>query len=251
MVDYSQRRGDITRVEVPRSLSGSGMSTRAIAATAPARRQKPIYQVEFTVGEEIANSITHGIGALLAIAGVSVMIPLGVLRGDVWHVVSFSVYGFTLITLYTASTLYHSITNLRAKHILQILDHSSIFLLIAGTYTPFTLVALRGPWGWSLFGVVWGLAAFGVFFKSLFIKRYRRVSVVLYVIMGWLSAIAFHEMIAVLPRGTFICLVLGGVFYTGGIAFYGWKKLPYNHAIWHFFVMAGSACHYFGILLML
>lgn len=200
------------------------------------------------IGEEIANSITHGIGAALSIAGLVVLIVSGVRYGDTWHVVSFAIYGSTLIILYTASTLYHSIQNVKVKQVFKILDHAAIYLLIAGTYTPFMLVNLRGGWGWSLFGVIWGLAILGVVFKSIFINKYEKLSLVIYLLMGWLCLLAVRQMIAEVPSGGLIWLLLGGVCYTLGIIFFKWEKLPYAHAVWHLFVLAGSICHYFSIL---
>jgi hemolysin III len=202
----------------------------------------------YTVGEEIANSLTHGVGALLAIGGLSVLVTLAALRGDVWHVVSCSIYGAAMVVLYTASTLYHSITSPRAKEALQVFDHAAIFLLIAGTYTPFTLVTLRGPWGWSIFGVVWGLAVAGIVLEIAFPNRWPALSLALYVAMGWVVVVAVKPLLSALPTGGLVLLLLGGLSYTGGIGFYAWKKLPYSHAIWHLFVLAGTVLHFFAIL---
>ena len=203
---------------------------------------------QYTAGEEIANSLTHGVGALLAIAGLSALVTLAVLRGDVWHVVSCSIYGGSMVVLYTASTLYHGVTSPRAKNVLQVFDHAAIFLLIAGTYTPFTLVTLRGPWGWSVFGVVWGLAAAGIFLEIVFSGRWPALSLVLYIAMGWVAVVAVRPLLAALPPGGLVLLLLGGLSYTGGIGFYACKKLPYGHAIWHLFVLAGTVLHFFAIL---
>jgi hemolysin III len=202
----------------------------------------------YTVGEEIANSLTHGVGALLAIGGSAVLVTLAALRGDVWHVVSCSIYGAAMVVLYTASTLYHSITSPRAKEALQVFDHAAIFLLIAGTYTPFTLVSLRGPWGWSIFGVVWGLAAAGILLEIAFPNRWPALSLALYVAMGWVVVVAVKPLLSALPTGGLVLLLLGGLSYTGGIGFYAWKKLPYSHAIWHVFVLAGTILHFFAVL---
>ena len=203
----------------------------------------------YTVGEEIANSITHGIGAGLSVAGLTLLVALAAIYGDVWRVVSFSIYGSSLVLLYLASTLYHSIQHPKVKRILRIFDHSAIYLLIAGTYTPFTLVSLRGPWGWTLFGLVWGLALLGIAFKTIFIGRYEKLATAAYVLMGWLVVIAFKQMLVAIPPGGIVWVVIGGVVYTLGVLFYAWEKLPYNHAIWHLFVLGGSACHFFAILL--
>jgi len=201
-----------------------------------------------TLGEEIANSITHGIGAVLSAAGLALLVVLAVLFGDTWRVVSLSIYGSTLILLYLISTLYHGLTNIKAKRVFRILDHSSIFLLIAGTYTPVTLIYMRGPWGWTLFGLIWGLAAFGISFKLLFFGKYEKLSVLLYIIMGWLIVIAIKPMLVMLPDGMLLWIVLGGLSYTLGIIFYGLKRMPYHHTVWHLFVLGGSICHFFGML---
>ena len=207
------------------------------------------YVAEYTLGEEIANSISHGIGTLLSIAGLVVMVVLAVTHGDAWHVVSFSIFGATLIVLYLASTLYHSLPMPRVKQILKRLDHSAIFLLIAGTYTPFMLVSLRGAWGWSIFGVVWGLALAGILLKIFFsISKYEKASVGLYVFMGWLCVIAAKQFLANVPQVSLILLVFGGLSYTIGVVFYVWDRLPYNHAVWHLFVLGGSIFHFFSVL---
>ncbi len=204
-----------------------------------------------SVSEEIANSITHGIGVGLSIAGTAVLVVRASLYGDTWQVVSFSIYGAALITLYLASTLYHSFQNPNTKRIFKIIDHSSIYLLIAGTYTPFTLISIRGAWGWSLFGVIWGLAFAGIVFKTLFIGRFKKLSTAVYLLMGWLVIIAFKPMIAGVPSGGLIWLAIGGLSYTLGVIFYAWHSLKYSHAIWHLFVLGGSLCHYFSIYLYL
>jgi hemolysin III len=204
-----------------------------------------------TLGEEIANSITHGIGAGLSVVGLIVLVVLATLYGDVWRIVSFSIYGATLIILYLASTLYHSFRNKRVKKIFKILDHSTIFLLIAGTYTPFLLISLRGVWGWILFGVIWGLSVSGIVFKALFIDRFRKLSVLIYILMGWLCVVAIKQMVVRIPLGGLIGLTAGGVLYTTGVIFYAWRKLKFSHAIWHLFVLGGSICHYFSIFFYL
>ncbi len=203
---------------------------------------------ECSRNEEIANSLTHGLGILLSIAGLIVMILMAAHRGDMWQIVSFSIFGSSLIVLYLASTLYHSIAQPAAKRFLKVFDHSAIYVLIAGSYTPFVLVTLRGPWGWSIFGVVWGLAIAGILMKCLFIGRFHNASVILYLLMGWLCVVASKPMLAGLSRLSILLLVFGGLSYTLGVVFYKWHKLPYNHAIWHLFVLGGSAFHYFSIL---
>ena len=202
----------------------------------------------YTIGEEVANSVTHGIGLLLSIAGLAVLTGYASRFGNVWHLVSCIVFATTLILQYTFSTLYHSIQIPRAKSIMRVLDHSSIFLLIAGTYTPFMLVNLRGPWGYSLFGVVWVVALLGVLFQVSLLRKWQGISLGLYVCMGWIVVIAFKPMINSVSTGGLILLLLGGLSYTSGVIFYLWKKLPYNHAIWHGFVLAGSILHYFAVL---
>ncbi len=200
------------------------------------------------MAEEIANSITHGIGMVLAIAALGILTAFASIYGNVWHIVSVSIYATTLVLLYTASTLYHSIQKPRVKSILQVLDHSAIYLLIAGTYTPFTLVSLRGPWGWWLFGVIWGLAALGLVFQLSMLKRWQALSLGLYIGMGWVVVVAIKPLIVSVATGGIVFLVLGGLAYTTGILFYCWKTLKYHHAIWHLFVLAGSILHFFSIL---
>lgn len=202
----------------------------------------------YSVGEEIANSITHGIGALLSIGGLAVLVGFASIRGDAWHIASCSIFGSTLILLYVASTLYHSIPLPKIKGILRQIDHSAIYLLIAGTYTPFMLVNLRGPWGWSLFGTIWGIAVAGILLKTTSFGRLPGISLGFYVAMSWIVIIAIKPMLAVLDKGGLELLLLGGLTYSAGIIFYAWKKLPYSHAIWHLFVMAGSCLHFFAIL---
>lgn len=201
--------------------------------------------------EEVANTVTHGIGVGLSIAGLVLLVVRAALYGDVWQVVSFSIYGSSLILLYLASTLYHGFQSKRIKRILRIFDHSAIYLLIAGTYTPFVLIALRGAWGWTLFGIIWGLAILGVSFKLIFGTKYEIVSTIFYVAMGWVVIIAIKPLIAALPFGGLMWLVAGGLAYTGGVVFYVWEKLPFNHAIWHGFVLAGSLFHFFSVWLYL
>jgi hemolysin III len=218
------------------------------------KREAGVQMIETTTfkqphsGEEIANSITHGIGIVMAIAGLGVLTASAGIHGNAWHMVGVSVFGGMLILMYTASTLYHSVRNPRAKTILQVLDHCAIFLLIAGTYTPFTLVTLRGPWGWSLFGVIWGLAVLGIVFELTPLRRYRAVSMGLYLAMGWALVAAIKPMVAGIAPGGLMLLLAGGLSYTAGISFYVLRKLRYHHAIWHLFVLAGSTLHFFAVL---
>lgn len=202
-----------------------------------------------TLGEEIANSITHGIGAVFGVTALTIMVAVAATSGDVWGVVGASIFGATLVLLYTASTLYHAITAPRAKNVLRILDHSAIFLLIAGTYTPITLVSLRGPWGWSLLGAVWGLALAGVLLEATPLRRLPAISLVLYLTMGWAIVVAARPIIAAMASGGLTLLIAGGLSYTLGLTFYGWRRLPYSHAIWHLFVLAGSTCHVLAVVL--
>jgi hemolysin III len=206
----------------------------------------------YTAGEEIAHALTHGLGIVLAIAGLTVMVARATLYGDAWHIVGAAIFGTTLVLMYTASTLYHSIPAEQlpnTKRVLRIIDHSSIYLLIAGTYTPFTLVTLNGPWGWSLFGIVWGLALVGVVFKLFATGRFERLSLAIYLGMGWCVIIAIKPLVRELPTGGLVLLIAGGLAYTGGVAFYALDSRRYFHAIWHAFVLAGSVLQYFAVLL--
>lgn len=202
----------------------------------------------YTAGEEIANAITHAVGTGLSIAALVILIVAATATGTAWHIVSFSIFGSTLILLYLASTLYHAIPVTKAKRFLKTLDHSAIFLLIAGTYTPFMLGSLRGLLGWTIFGVIWGLAIVGVMLKCCYVYRFKRLSLAIYIGMGWLCLLAGQELLAKLPPTSLIFLALGGAAYTAGVLFYVWKRLPYGHAIWHLFVVAGSILHFFSVL---
>ena len=203
----------------------------------------------YSIIEEIANSITHGVGAVLAIAGLIALIVYSGNYRDVWRVVGFSVFGASLFLLYLSSALYHAFPHGRIKHFLRLMDHSAIFLLIAGTYTPVLLVAMRGPWGWTLFGLIWSMALAGLIFELAFLGRFKKASLAIYIGMGWLAVIAIKPMLTMLPTGLLVFIVLGGVLYTTGIVFYVSKRLPYHHAIWHLFVLAGSTLHFLGMLL--
>lgn len=205
----------------------------------------------YTPGEEIANGITHGIGTGLSIAGLTVLVVLAALYGDGWRIVSFSIYGVTLVLLYLASTLYHSFQSPRPKRLFQFFDHSAIYLLIAGTYTPFLLISIRGAWGWTLMVLIWGLAFLGIGFKALYFDRYQRLSSLSYVFMGWLSVIIGRTLFANIPQQALVWLAVGGVIYTVGIIFLAWRKIPYGHTIWHLFVLGGSTCHYFAVIKLL
>ena len=202
----------------------------------------------WTVGEEVAHSVTHGIGLLAAVAGLVVLVILTAATRDPWRITACAIYASTLVALYAASTLYHALSATRARHILRVLDHSAIFLLIAGTYTPFALVSLRGPWGWTLLGIVWSLAVLGVTAKAVFGTRGPIISTALYICMGWIVLIAVKPVIDSVPPAGIAWLVAGGLAYTGGVVFYAWTRLRYSHAIWHVFVLAGSVCHYIAVV---
>jgi hemolysin III len=199
--------------------------------------------------EEIANCATHGVGLALSVAGFVALVALAWAYGDAWRVASCGVYGASLVALYLASTLYHGARAPRAKQFLQALDHCGIYLLIAGTYTPFTLVTLRGPWGWTLFGLVWGLALAGILFRVIFGTRYRPVAVASYVMLGWLCVIAVKPILELVPLGALAWIAAGGLAYTAGVFFFAAKRIPHHHAIWHVFVLGGSICHYVAVLL--
>lgn len=203
---------------------------------------------KYSIGEEIAHSVSHGIGIVLSAVGLGFLIWLSVEYGDVWHVVSTTVYGVSLILLYSASTLYHAIPYPKAKRVFQLLDHSMIFVLIAGTYTPFALVNLRGPWGWSLFGAVWGIALAGIILETVKKKRIKWLSLSLYLGLGWMAVIVIKPMLDTVPVTGLLFLLAGGLSYSLGVIFYVRKQMLYHHAIWHLFVMAGSALHYCAIL---
>jgi hemolysin III len=205
----------------------------------------------FTKGEEIANSITHGIGGLLSIAALVLLIVFSSLYGNAWHVVSFTIFGVTMVLLYTASTLVHSFPKGKVKDFFEILDHSSIYFFIAGTYTPFLFIAVKGWLGWTLFGVVWGLAIAGTIFKSFFVKKYLHTSTLLYVVLGWMIVFAWSSLVENLPPNGLTLLIVGGVLYTVGTIFYVWRGFKYHHAIWHLFVVAGSTAHFFAVLFYL
>jgi len=195
------------------------------------------------------NSISHLVGTALALAGLVVLVVLASMQGDPWKIVSFSVYGASLFLLYAMSTLYHSLRG-RAKQIFMKLDHVAIYLLIAGTYTPFTLITLRGAWGWSLFVIIWGLAILGIIVDSRHRDGSRAIQMTIYLLMGWLILVAMYPLIQALPREALVLLVMGGVFYTGGTLFYALdERMRHAHGIWHLFVLAGSISHFLAILL--
>lgn len=199
------------------------------------------------IRHEIASALTHGLAAVAALAGSAVLITLAALYGDAWQLGASIVFGVTLLLLYVASTLYHSIQHPVAKGRLKVFDHCAIYLLIAGTYTPFTLIGLRGPWGWGLFIAIWVLAFAGVVFKLFYTGRLKRLSTLIYVAMGWLILVAIKPMLNALDAWTLGWLLAGGLFYTLGTYFYHRETVPYSHAIWHMFVIAGSVCHFIAV----
>lgn len=209
---------------------------------------RPVNSSGYTLGEEIANAITAGIGTVASITGLVVMVVYATLEGSIWHIVGVSVFGTSLIFSHLASTLYHSIVPPRAKTVLRVIDHLAIYFLIAGTYTPFTLVNLRGPWGWSLLVLIWALGLAGVVIKTTALRHVRYLSTAFYVAMGWTVVLVIKPLLEGVAPGGIWLLLIGGLAYTAGVIFFAWHRIPYNHAIWHLFVIAGSACHFFAVL---
>lgn len=205
----------------------------------------------FSTGEEIANTISHGVGVFVAIAAASLLIVFSAMKGSVWHIVSFSIFGFSMILVFISSTFNHGLTNEKAKHVFHILDQTAIYVLIAGTYTPFALVVLHGALGWVVFGIEWGLAIIGIVMKSVFPKNYNKgmspVSVGFYIVMGWLALAFIKPMLQVIDVKGLIFLFAGGLSYSIGVIFFAWKKMPYHHLIWHLFVIAGAVLHFFSV----
>ena len=197
---------------------------------------------------EIANTISHGLGLILALVAVPILVVAAIEAGNMGFLVGVSVFGGTMVLLYLASTLYHSLTHEAAKQLFRLFDHSAIFLLIAGTYTPFALGVLRGPWGWSLLAVVWTLAIVGITLKINKRTRHSRISIVLYVLMGWLAVVAVKPIFMLIPMPGILLILAGGLAYTGGLAFFAAHRIRYNHFIWHLFVIAGTTCHFFAVL---
>ncbi len=198
--------------------------------------------------EEIFNASTHGFGILLSIVGLSVLVAFASINGSVMLIISCAIFGASLIFGYSFSTIYHAVTNEKAKQIFRKFDHASIYFLIAGTYTPIALVVLKGAWGWSIFAVIWAISIFGIVLEFITQNRFRKLSIALYILMGWLIIVATKQLIANMETGGLWLLLAGGLFYSIGVIFYIIKKIPYNHAIWHLFVLAGSICHYFMVL---
>jgi hemolysin III len=220
--------------------------TRPSAQTLPQYAWRPHPE---SAAEEAASGITHAIGAVLAAVALAVLVTLASLHGDTIRIVSLSIYGACLVLLYLASTCFHICRRERLKHWFKVGDHVAIYTLIAGTYTPILLVLIRGAWGWSLLGAVWGLALIGTALKLFFVHRYEKLSVTIYVLMGWMGLIAIKPVLETVPGGALVWIFGGGIVYTIGVIFFFWDHLPFNHAIWHVFVLLGSACHFMAILL--
>ena len=204
-----------------------------------------------SLSERLFNTITHGIGSVLSIVALVLMVVYASYNSDAWSIVGVSIFGSTLILLYMSSTLYHAFSNGRVKQIFKTLDQSFIYLLIAGTYTPVLLITLRNTLGWTVFGLVWAMAIGGITHRIFFFDKLKKLSLVSYILMGWLSLIVFKSLLNAAPAELVVWLLIGGAFYTGGIIFYSWEKLPFNHAIWHLFVLGGSFSHFIGIYIYL
>lgn len=206
------------------------------------------FLMDYSVPEEFANAITHGIGVLFSITALVILIIRAVRTGTAWHVTSYTIFGISMVLLYLMSTLYHSLPWAGARNVFARLDHATIFVLIAGTYTPYTLTVLRGPWGWVIFGLVWGIALGGVVLKSIYLEKYHKTTTWIYLAMGWIIIIAGPHLVRQLPTKSLIYLITGGLLYSIGYIFYKWDKLPWSHPIWHLFVLGGTAFHFFSIL---
>ena len=214
------------------------------------RERAPLDERTPTVGEEIASSVTHGVGLAGSIVALPFLILAAARDGDAWRVTSAAIFGSSLIILYAASTLYHALpySLARAKHVFRVIDHSAIYFLIAGTYTPFLLGPLRGPWGWSLFIVIWLLAVAGIVMKSTLGIRWVRASTIVYLLMGWIGIVAVKPLLDRVSPAGLVWLLAGGLAYTAGVVFYAWDRLRYGHAVWHLFVATGSLCHVVAVL---
>lgn len=214
-----------------------------------AQASKEVEDIEYhwALGDEWANALTHGLGLFLSLIGFFFLIQIPLNNNDHWKLFSFTIYGMSLIILYGASTLYHSFRNKRLKYLFRLIDHCAIYLLIAGSYTPFMLISLKGPWGWTLFTIVWLLAILGIIFKLFFIGRFNRISTAFYLLMGWLAVIAIEPLINNLPLEALYWILAGGLCYTAGVIFFALDRFPFYHAVWHLFVLGGSACHYLAV----
>jgi len=202
-----------------------------------------------TKAEEIGNATTHAMGAILSLVGITLLVIFASDQEDVMKLISSIVFGCTLFLMYMSSTIYHSLSDPKLKHIFRIVDHASIYLLIAGSYTPFMLVTLRGPWGWTLFTIIWCLAFAGVVFKMFFVHRFELLSTLIYLLMGWMAVVAIKPIYHSLSPAGIECVVAGGLCYTVGVIFYVWERLKFSHVLWHLFVLAGSIFHFFAVFL--
>ncbi|BCA94525.1 hemolysin III [Legionella antarctica] len=201
-----------------------------------------------TKAEEIGNATTHALGGLLSLVAIPLLIFFARNQHDLLKLISSLVFGSTLLLMYVSSTLYHSVKDPKLKHLFRIVDHASIFLLIAGSYTPFMLVTLKGPWGWAMFTIVWSLAFSGVVFKIFFVHKFELLSTAIYLLMGWMSLVVVKPIYELLPAGGLACIAAGGLCYTIGVIFYVWERLKFSHLLWHLFVLAGSIFHFFAVL---
>lgn len=205
----------------------------------------------FTKEEEIVHAITHGVGALFSVAALVMLTVMAAMYGNAWHVVSFTLFGSTMLILYLSSTIVHALPEGRWKRLFEIFDHSSIYFFIAGTYTPFLFLAVKGVIGWTLFGIVWGLALVGTVFKCFFVDRFLYTSTIIYIVMGWLIVFAWKQLVSGLSPNGVLYLVIGGILYTVGAVFYVWRGFKFHHAVWHLFVLGGSVAHFFAVLVLL
>ncbi|MEK4565665.1 hemolysin III family protein [Alkalihalobacillus sp. FSL R5-0424] len=203
----------------------------------------------FSKDEELANAITHGIGAVISIACLTLLIVFASLYGNAWHIVSFSIYGTSMLLLYASSTLVHSFPPGKAKDLFEILDHSAIYLFIAGTYTPILFIVVQGALGWTLFGIVWGIATLGIVFKIFFVKKFLVISTIFYLLMGWMALFAIKPIVLTLPIQGTLFLVGGGILYSLGTIFYIWRGFKFHHAVWHLFVLGGTVLHFFLVIM--
>ena len=210
--------------------------------------EKSIQDGHYSIAEEVANAITHGIGVVFSVVALVVLVAVASVNGDAWRIVAVSIFGSSMLLLYTASTLYHALPQPAVKRIMRVADHGAIYLLIAGTYTPFLLGDMRGPWGWALFGGLWGAALVGIVYKIFFVGKFNFIATMMYVAMGWSVVLTIKPALESIPVAALVLMAAGGLAYTTGVVFYLWERIPYNHAIWHLFVLAGSAFHFAAIV---
>ena len=218
-------------------------------ASSPMARHRPARSpTEIFSAEDVANSVSHSVGLGMSIVGMVILVVVAAMSGDTMRLVSAIIYGSTLVTLFAASTIYHSVRRPQLRRIFRVIDHSAVYLLIAGSYTPFTLVILDSAWGYPLCAVVWSMALVGVLYKIFWFGRFKGLSMALYLVMGWAMVVAIRPLLDALDPAGVILVFVGGLFYTGGVFFYAWEKLFLNHAIWHLFVLTAAVCHYLAIL---